>query len=48
MNKLVRYLFNIAFGAALICTVFFMRAATAQAAIKASSYVLVNSDVINN
>lgn len=47
MNKLVRHLFNIAFGAALICTAFFMHAATAQAAIKASSYVLDTSDVLN-
>lgn len=47
MNKLVRYLFNIVFGAALICTVFFMRAVTAQAATKASSYVLDTAGVLN-
>lgn len=47
MNKLVRYLFNIAFGAALICTVFFMRAATVQAATKASSYMRDTADVLN-
>lgn len=47
MNELVRYLFNIAFGAALICTAFFMRVATVQAVAKASSYVLDTSDVLS-
>lgn len=47
MNKLVRYLFSIAFGAVLICAVFFMRAVTAQAATKASSYVLDTANVLN-